>query len=101
MKKIFFTTAGTLNDKLNVLFEKMNRPRVRQWYAIIGDKVYFVRRDIPSTTVADMKNTPKGKVIPVYYNWGVSNEIFLESKERIAKLKKGTHVLGYKVNVSY
>lgn len=102
MATIFFTTPGTLNNKLNTLFTKLKRPRIRQWYAIIDNKVYFVRRDIPSTTMKDLKNTPKGKVMPTSYNWGISNELFYNNNPQyIEKLKKGKDIFGNAVNVSF
>lgn len=98
---IYFINQEPLNKNLNTLFGKLGNPRIKKWYAVIGSNVYFVRRDLPSVTTKNLKNTPKGKVIPVQYNWMVSNELYYSNRaDKREILKKGKDIFGQKVNVA-
>lgn len=100
-KLIEFTFDKNLNENLNKLFSKLGKPRIKTFYAIIGKDVYFVRRDIPYTTAKAMKETPSGKVIPMFRSWSVKKERDLTANE-IERLKKGKHyILDYKVNTAF
>lgn len=56
-KSIHFTSDSTLNEKLNILFNKSDSKRIKMFHAIVDDKAYLVRKQ--SYVTEGAMTTPK------------------------------------------